>query len=130
MSARWGDYLDKLLGSAGNQVTLQTDSVQESHVEDRETVVAQRVWNVTSENWLSLPEARDDTADETPVKWLYYFTSSNENGTRNATFWDGIFEVRFYFCIIFPCASPSAFTILDGDADAGGVGNGVCPIEG
>jgi hypothetical protein len=95
VSAQWSNYLSKFLGSDEKQVPLATTSGPESRVEDRETIVAQRVWNVTSENWLSLPDARDG-ADETPVEWLYYFTSSNENGTRNATFWDGVFNVRLF----------------------------------
>src|SRR5688572_6840517 len=85
-SAQWSDYLNKILKSGEKQVPLKTEP--ESHVEDRETLVARKVWNITAENWFSLqqPEAGSDgdgseagRQQTAPIEWYYYFTSTNVN---------------------------------------------------
>jgi len=106
VSAQWSDYLNKILKTGEKQVPLKKTE-PEGHVEDREILIARRVRNVTSENWLSLvqpssavteEEQKEGTAEAEaaiamPTEWYYYFTSSAVNGTKNATYWDGIFNV-------------------------------------
>ena len=108
VSAQWTDYLNKILKNGEKQVPLKKTE-PEGHVEDREILIAHRVRNVTSENWLSLVQPSSAVAEEehkegaaaaeaeaavtTPTEWYYYFTSSVVNGTKNATYWDGIFNV-------------------------------------
>ncbi|CUS13053.1 unnamed protein product [Tuber aestivum] len=111
VSAQWTDYLNKILNNGEKQVPMKKME-PEGHVEDREILIARRVMSVTSENWLSLvqPSAavaaeelgEDAAATETeastatPTEWYYYFTSSVVNGTKNATYWDGIFNDTVY----------------------------------
>ncbi|PWW73796.1 hypothetical protein C7212DRAFT_220995 [Tuber magnatum] len=109
VSAQWTDYLSKILNTGGKQVPLKVTE-PEGHVEDREILIARRVRNVTSENWLSLVrpssavveagQKEDAAAAEAeaamPTEWYYYFTSSAVNGTRNATYWDGVFNDTVY----------------------------------
>ncbi|KAI5846547.1 hypothetical protein DFP73DRAFT_630974 [Morchella snyderi] len=89
VSAQWGDYLNRVLGT---QKPLAA-SVEEV---DQHIVIERRVRNITSENWRSsinntaVTEGSD--VAETAEEWYFYFTTSNINGTRNATKWDGVFE--------------------------------------
>ena len=106
VSAQWTDYLNKILKTGEKQAPLKK-AEPEGHVEDREILIARRVRNVTSENWLSLVQPNSAVAEEEqkegaaeaeaatamPTEWYYYFTSSAVNGTKNVTYWDGIFNV-------------------------------------
>lgn len=89
VSAQWGDYLNRVLGT---QKPL-TPSVEEV---DQHIVVERRVRNITSENWRSsinnTAVTEGSSATEAAEEWYFYFTTSNINGTRNATKWDGIFQ--------------------------------------
>ncbi|RPB01003.1 hypothetical protein L873DRAFT_1804347 [Choiromyces venosus 120613-1] len=107
VSAQWTDYLNKILNTREKQVPLKNNEPA-GHVEDREALIARRVRNVTSENWLSLVQPSSavveeeqkegaaateaDTVAATPTEWYYYFTSSVVNGTKNVTYWDGVFN--------------------------------------
>lgn len=90
VSAQWGDYLNRVLGTQ-KPLAANVEEV------DQHIVIERRVRNITSENWRSsinntaVAEGSDVT--ETAEEWYFYFTTSNVNGTRNATKWDGIFEV-------------------------------------
>lgn len=92
VSAQWGDYLNRILNP---QKPLGA-------VEDQRAIIEKRVRNITSENWRSAinntavteGESVTDVAEE----WLFYFTTSNVNGTRNATSWDGVFDVCIPSC--------------------------------
>lgn len=64
---------------------------------DEVAIIEKRVRNITSENWRSVinntaaaTEVQDST--DVPEEWFFYFTTSNVNGTKNATFWDGVFD--------------------------------------
>jgi hypothetical protein len=80
---------------------------------------------LTSENWQGYLDASTETAraaDEDGEEWLFYFTSSNLNGTRNSTLWDSVYDETVYSLstttpaskINFAkadCASPEATTL-------------------
>lgn len=98
VSAQWGGYLDRILNP---QKPLGA-------VEDQRAIIEKRVRNITSENWRSAinntaiteGESVADVAEE----WLFYFTTSNVNGTRNATSWDSVFDVCIFFFFFFAFA--------------------------
>lgn len=97
MSAQWGDYLNRLLSP---QKPLA--AVEEA---DQRAIIEKRVRNITTENWRSVINnaavTEGEDATDVAEEWLFYFTTSNVNGTRNATFWDGVFDV----CILRPFPS-------------------------
>ncbi|CAZ84138.1 unnamed protein product [Tuber melanosporum] len=112
VSAQWTDYLNKILNTGGEKQVPLKNMEPEDHVEDREVLIARRVRSVTSENWLSLVQPSSAITEQeqkesaaaaeavattaTPTEWYYYFTSSVVNGTKNVTYWDGVFNDTVY----------------------------------
>lgn len=97
VSAQWGDYLSRILNP---QKPL--GAVDE---EDQRAIIEKRVRNITTENWRSAINNTAATEDENMTdvveEWLFYFTTSNVNGTRNVTFWDGVFNVCIVLFLLF-----------------------------
>lgn len=97
VSAQWGDYLNRILSP---QKPL--GAVEEV---DQRAIIEKRVRTITSENWRSAINNTAATEDENVTavaeEWLFYFTTSNVNGTRNATHWDGVFNVRILYRALF-----------------------------
>jgi len=105
ISAQRIDYLDNIQKTGEKQVPLKkTDP--EGHGEN---LIAHRVRNVTSENWLSLLQPRSAVAEAKqkegaaaarattamPTEWYYYFTSSAADSAV-CVCWDGIFTRIVY----------------------------------
>lgn len=97
VSAQWGDYLSRILNP---QKPL--GAVDE---EDQRAIIEKRVRNITTENWRSAinntAAIEDENVTDVAEEWLFYFTTSNVNGTRNVTFWDGVFNVCIVLFLLF-----------------------------
>ncbi|PUU81920.1 hypothetical protein B9Z19DRAFT_1121458 [Tuber borchii] len=102
------DHLNKIPKIKEKQVSLKKTE-PESHGENLETLIARRVRNVTSENWLSLLQpsravaeakqkegaAAAEATAAIPTEWYYYFTSSAASWAV-CVCWDGIFALIVY----------------------------------
>ncbi|KAL0640734.1 hypothetical protein Q9L58_000039 [Maublancomyces gigas] len=88
VSAQWGDYLNRILNPQ-----KPFGAVEEV---DQRAIIEKRVRTITSENWRSAinntAATEDESVTDVAEEWLFYFTTSNANGTRNTTFWDGVFN--------------------------------------
>lgn len=101
VSAQWGDYLNRILNPQ-----KPFGAVEEV---DQRAIIEKRVRTITSENWRSAinntAATEDESVTDVAEEWLFYFTTSNANGTRNTTFWDGVFNVcilyRAFFFLLF-----------------------------
>ena len=105
ISAHWIDYLNNIQKTGENQVPLEKTE-PEGHGEN---LIACRVRNVTSENWLSILQPSSAVAEAKqkegaaaarattamPTEWYYYFTSSAA-GSVVCGYWDGIFTSIVY----------------------------------
>ena len=100
ISAQRIDYFNNIQKTGEKQVPLKKTE-PEGHGEN---LMAGRVQNVTSENWLSLlqpssavAEAKQKEGATTamPTEWYYYFTSSAA-ASAMCGYWDGIFTGIVY----------------------------------
>lgn len=108
VSAQWGDYLNRILNP---QKPLGA-------VEDQRAIIEKRVRNITSDNWRSAISNTAITEGESVAdvakEWLFYFTTSNVNGTRNATSWDSVFDVCIILFYFFAFRNPWTIGNVDG----------------
>ena len=108
ISAQQIDYFNNMPKTEEKQVPLKKTE-PEGYGENPETLIARRVRNVTSENWLSLLQPSSAVAEAKqkegaaaarattamPTEWYYYFTSS-ATGSAVRGCWDSIFTVIVY----------------------------------
>jgi len=88
VSAQWSDMLSKAFGS---QKPLNPEAKVDA--------VEKHSRMLTSENWRGYLDASTETAraaHEDGEEWLFYFTSSSLNGTRNSTLWDSVYDETVY----------------------------------